>query len=310
MASMNKPNQSTLLTDLTPYIYGTTRLGDNKIPFAERVKMAHTAMETGVWFHASNQYNNAHQVLRAAFDEDRTKVPKLIVKLEGNSIGELRKDLHNNLEPLGLENLEIGQLCLGTGELARDFANGGECYWEFVRIKAEGLVNRFVLEVFPWTSGTALQALKAGYPEGIVDGYIYYLNPLQRFASNELWELLNERKEAQIALRTVAGGPVHWLRDVPGAAWKEYLQKRAVEVAPIFERSGVENWTDFCVRFAFSFENIRATIGATSHVENLNDFLSATKQIQPLPAGIIDEITRLQCRWSDETDMHAEAWTM
>lgn len=310
MASMNKPNQSTLLTDLTPYIYGTTRLGDNKIPFAERVKMAHTAIETGVWFHASNQYNNAHQVLRAAFDEDRTKVPKLIVKLEGNSIGELRKDLHNNLEPLGLENLEIGQLCLGTGELARDFANGGECYWEFVRIKAEGLVNRFVLEVFPWTSGTALQALKAGYPEGIVDGYIYYLNPLQRFASNELWELLNERKEAQIALRTVAGGPVHWLRDVPGAAWKEYLQKRAVEVAPIFERSGVENWTDFCVRFAFSFENIRATIGATSHVENLNDFLSATKQIQPLPAGIIDEITRLQCRWSDETDMHAEAWTM
>lgn len=310
MASMNKPNQSTLLTDLTPYIYGTTRLGDNKIPFAERVKMAHTAIETGVWFHASNQYNNAHQVLRAAFDEDRTKVPKLIVKLEGNSIGELRKDLHNNLELLGLENLEIGQLCLGTGELARDFANGGECYWEFVRIKAEGLVNRFVLEVFPWTSGTALQALKAGYPEGIVDGYIYYLNPLQRFASNELWELLNERKEAQIALRTVAGGPVHWLRDVPGAAWKEYLQKRAVEVAPIFERSGVENWTDFCVRFAFSFENIRATIGATSHVENLNDFLSATKQIQPLPAGIIDEITRLQCRWSDETDMHAEAWTM
>jgi hypothetical protein len=263
-----------------------------------------------VWFHASNQYNNAHQVLRAAFDEDRTKIPKLIVKLEGNSISELRKDLHNNLEPLGLENLEIGQLCLGTGELARDFANGGECYWEFVRIKAEGLVNRFVLEVFPWTSGTALQALKAGYPEGVVDGYIYYLNPLQRFASNELWELLNERKEAQIALRTVAGGPVHWLRDVPGAAWKEYLQKRAVEVAPIFERSGVENWTDFCVRFAFSFENIRATIGATSHVENLNDFLNATKHIQPLPAGIIDEIMRLQYRWSDETDMHAEAWTM
>lgn len=310
MASMNKPNQSTLLTDLTPYIYGTTRLGDDKIPFSERIKMARTAMETGVWFHASNQYNNAHQVLRAAFDEDRTKIPKLIVKLEGNSISELRKDLHNNLEPLGLENLEIGQLCLGTGELARDFANGGECYWEFVRIKAEGLVNRFVLEVFPWTSGTALQALKAGYPEGVVDGYIYYLNPLQRFASNELWELLNERKEAQIALRTVAGGPVHWLRDVPGAAWKEYLQKRAVEIAPIFERSGVENWTEFCVRFAFSFENIRATVGATSHAENLNEFLNASKHIQPLPTGIIDEIMRLQYRWSDETDMHAEAWTM
>jgi len=31
-------------------------------------------------------------------------------------------------------------------------------------------------------------------------------------------------------------GPVHRLRDVPGAAWKDYLQKaKEAEVAPIFE---------------------------------------------------------------------------
>lgn len=302
--------KSNLLSDVTPYVYGTTRLGDDRIPFNDRVKTARAAMETGVWFHASNQYNDAHQVLRAAFDEDRTKVPKLIVKLEGNSISELRNDLHKNLEPLGIENLEIGQLCLGTGALAQDFANGGECYHEFLKIKAEGLVNRFVLEVFPWTSGTALAALKGGYPEGIVDGYIYYLNPIQRFVSNELWNLLNDRKEAQIALRTVAGGPVHRLRDVPGAAWKEYIQQRAVEIAPIFERSGIENWTDFCVRFAFSFPQIRATVGATSRVENLNEFLNAAKHIEPLPANIIEEISNLQYRWSNETDMIAGLWSM
>ena len=302
--------KSNLLSDVTPYVYGTTRLGDDRIPFNDRVKTARAAMETGVWFHASNQYNDAHQVLRAAFDEDRTKVPKLIVKLEGNSISELRNDLHKNLEPLGIENLEIGQLCLGTGALAQDFSNGGECYHEFFKIKAEGLVNRFVLEVFPWTSGTALAALKGGYPEGIVDGYIYYLNPIQRFVSNELWNLLNDRKEAQIALRTVAGGPVHRLRDVPGAAWKEYIQQRAVEIAPIFERSGIENWTDFCVRFAFSFPQIRATVGATSRVENLNEFLNAAKHIEPLPANIIEEISNLQYRWSNETDMIAGLWSM
>ena len=33
-----------------------------------------------------------------------------------------------------------------------------------------------------------LKALRGGYPQGIVDGYIFYLNPLQRFASNELWD--------------------------------------------------------------------------------------------------------------------------
>ena len=304
------PHYSTLLNDLSPYIYGTTRLGHDAIPFADRVKTAHAAMETGVWFHASNQYNSAHSVLRAAFDEDRTKVPKLIVKLQGDSMRELGDDLHNNLEALGLENLEIGQLCLGTGALARDFARGGECYQEFLKIKAEGLVNRFVLEVFPWTSETALQALKGGYPQGIVDGYIYYLNPLQRFVSNELWELLNEQNQPQIALRTVAGGPVHRLRDMPGAAWKPYIQQRAMEIALIFERSGVENWTDFCLRFAFSFENIRASVGATASIDNLQDFMHYSKEIVPLPEGIIEEIGALQQYWSDQTDMKAELWSM
>ena len=310
MEPTSAKTKSNLLSDLSPYIYGTTRLGDDRISFSERVKMARLAMDAGVWFHASNQYNNALQVLRVAFDEDRTKVPKLIIKIGGDSIGELRNDIHKNLEPLGLENMEIGQLCLGTGALADDFAQGGECYQEFLRIKNEGLVNRFVLEVFPWTSGTAFQALQGGYPTGVVDGYIYYLNPLQRFVSNELWELLNERKEAQIALRTVGGGPVHRLRDVPGAAWKEYIQRRAVEVAPVFERSGVGNWTDFCMRFAFSFDQIRATVGSTCSAENLSEFLSATKDIQPLPADILEEIIQLHYRWSAETDMHAELWSM
>ena len=310
MVTTSKDLKPALLSDLPPYIYGTTRLGDDRIPFAERVKMAHTAMDSGVWFHTSNQYNDALQVLRTAFDEDRTKIPKLIIKIGGDNIRELRDDIRKNLQPLGLENMEIGQLCLGTGALAADFARGGECYREFLKIKEEGLVNRFVLEVFPWTSTTALEALKGGYTKNIVEAFIYYFNPLQRFVSNELWELLNQQGEAQIALRTVAGGPVHRLRDVPGAAWKEYLQHRAVEVAPIFERSGVKNWTDFCVRFAFSFELVQSTVGSTCHAENLTEYLHAIKDIQPLPAEIVEEIVRLQYRWSEETDMKAELWSM
>ena len=307
---METTDNSTLLTDLSPYIYGTTRLGDDRIPFTERVAVARAAMATGVWFHASNQYNDANNVLHSAFAQSPSNIPKLIVKLQGDSMEELRADLHKNLKQLGVESLEIGQLCLGTGALAHDFANGGECYREFQKLKEQGLVNRFVLEVFPWTSDTAYRALLGGYPAGSVDGYIYYLNPLQRFVTNELWELLNERKEAQIALRTVAGGPVHRLRDVPGAAWKEYLQKRAVEVAPVFERSGVENWTEFCLRFAFSFDQIRATVGSTASVENLNEFMAASKNIRPLPACIMEEIKLLHHRWSDETDRHAELWSM
>jgi predicted aldo/keto reductase-like oxidoreductase len=298
-----------LLQDLTPYIYGTTRLGDSKIAFTERVKVARAAMRSGVWFHTSHTYGDALQVLRTAFDQDRTQVPKLIVKIGWSSIPELRDVIRQNLEPLGLDSLELGQLCLG-GELAEDFANGGDCYQAFADIRREGLVKRFVLEVFPWTSHVALRALRGGYPRGIVDGYIFYLNPLQRFASNELWDLLQERNEPVVAMRTVSGGPVHRLKDIPGAAWKEYLQKRAVEVAPIFERSGIPSWTEFCVRFAHSFPQVRSTVGSTSKLENLEEFLRSAKNIKPLDANLQKEIIRLHYRWSDELDIHAEPWSM
>lgn len=309
MSATQMSEKSQLLTDLPPYIYGTTRLGDEKIPFDDRVRVARAAMDGVDWFHTSHTYGNALQVLRAAFDQDRTRVPRLIVKIGWSRLEELRDVIHQNIEPLGLDGLELGQLCL-SGELAEEYANGGECYEEFSRLKQEGLVRRFVLEVFPWSSGTALRALRGGYPEGIVDGYIFYLNPLQRFPSNELWDVLVERKEPMVAMRTVAGGNIHRLRDVPGYAWKPYLQQRAAEVAPVFERSGVESWTAFCVRFAHSFPQVRATVGATSRLENLSEFLRAAQNIQPLPAEIVDEIVRLHYHWSDALDMHAELWTL
>lgn len=309
MTQKQSINKSELLTDLSPYVYGTTRLGDEKIPFDDRVSIARTAMDAGVWFHTSHTYGNALQVLRSAFDQDRTRVPKLIVKIGWNSTDELRDVIHQNIDPLGLDGLELGQLCL-SGSLAEEYANGGNCYELFSRLKQEGLVKRFVLEVFPWSSDVALKAMRGGYPEGIVDGYIFYLNPLQRLASNELWDLMVQRNEPMIAMRTVAGGNVYHLRDVPGYAWKEYLQQRAAEVVPIFERSGIPSWTQFCIRFAHSFPQVRTTVGATSHLENLNEFLTAAKNIQPLPADIQNEIVQLHYRWSDEFDRQAEIWTM
>lgn len=302
-------NTNRLLTDISPYVYGTTRLGDLQIPFEERVSVARMAMDAGVWFHTSHTYGNALEVLRVAFDQDRARTPKLIVKLIGSTIDEIREVIHHNLEPLGMDSLALGQLCLG-GKLAEEFATGGACYKAFEQIRAEGLVQRFVVEVFPWTSQMSLKAIQGGYPTGIVDGYIFYLNPLQRFATNALWELIASRDEAVIAMRTVAGGPVHRLRDVPGAAWKQYLQKRAVEVAPVYERSGISGWTEFCVRFAHSFPQVRATVGSTGRPENLREFLRAAQNIQPLPRDIVEEISRLQHRWSDELDIHAEPWTM
>jgi len=300
---------TTILKSISSYIYGTTRLGDEQIPFEERVHVACAAMNAGVWFHTSRQYNNALELLSAAFDKDRTQVPKLIAKIGGNSIEALVADIGRNLEPVGLTSLDVGQLCIG-GDLAQDFAAGGNSLKELEGIRESGLVKSYILEVFPWTSQIAIRALIGGNAKGLIDAFILYLNPLQRFATNELWDLLIEQKQPIIALRTVAGGPVHRLRDVPGAAWKEYLQKRAVEVAPIFERSGINNWTEFCVRFAHSIPNVLATVGASGNISHLNEFLAAERHCQPLPQEIIQNIFALHRRWSDECDIHAEPWTM
>jgi hypothetical protein len=298
-----------IVENTTPFIYGTTRLGDEQIPFNERVNVALAAMNSGAWFHTSRQYNNALELLSAAFDRDRTKVPKLIAKIGGNCLEAFREDIKNNLEPIGVESLEVGQLCL-LGNLEKDFAEGGSTLLELEKIRESGLVKSYVLEVFPWTSQTAIQVMKAGNARGLIDGYILYLNPLQRFATNELWDLLMEQQQPVISLRTVAGGPVHRLRDIPGAAWRPYIQKRAVEIAPIFERSGIAGWTDFCMRFAFSIPNVIATVGATAKISNLEKFLTVKDNIQPLPQDILKEIFTLQRRWSDELDIHAEPWTM
>ena len=303
------PTHQAALNGITPYIYGTTRLGDNKVPREERIKVARAAMNAGVWFHTARMYGDALEVLGEAFAQAPTQVPKLIIKIGWENIGQLRGSIEENLRPLGLSGVQLGQLCL-SGELATDFANGGNCYRVFQDLKDAGLVQGYVVEVFPWTSESPLKALRAGYTQGIIDGFIFYLNPLQRFASNSLWDEIVKRNQPIIAMRTVSGGPVHKLRDVPGFAWKDYLQKRAVEVAPIFERAGLKSWTEFCVRFAHSFPQVKATVGATSKVENLNEFLAAKDHLMPLPQNIVREIEALHYKWSDELDIHAEPWTM
>ena len=294
---------------ITPFIYGTTRLGDESIPREDRLRVAYEAMKSGAWFHTSRMYGDALEVLGEAFADHPSMVPKLIIKIGWDNINQLSGVIEENLKPLGLDGMQLGQLCLG-GELAEDFARGGECYNVFRALKDEGRVQGYVVEAFPWTSDAPLRALRAGYTEELIDGFIFYLNPLQRFASNELWQEIEKRKQNVIAMRTVSGGPVHNLRDVPGFAWKEYLQERAVQVAPIFERSGIQSWTEFCVRFAHSFDRVVATVGSTSKLENLAEFLQEKENIEPLPGEIVREIEELHVRWSDEVDIHAEPWTM
>jgi hypothetical protein len=95
-------NSPSALNEITAYIYGTNRLGDERIPLQERIKVAHAAMDAGVWFHTSRMYRDALEVLGEAFAQEPAKIPKLIIKIGWNNINQLRGIIEENLKPLGL----------------------------------------------------------------------------------------------------------------------------------------------------------------------------------------------------------------
>ena len=299
-----------LLQDLTPYIYGTTRLGDEQLSNEHRIFIALEAMNSGVWFHASEQYGNTLEILGEAFRRQPQAIPKIIFKVEGENIDELRAVIQRNLQPLDLSHMDIAQLCL-RGPIEREYRQGGACFDEFRKWKEKGLVHRFIKEVFPWSSTATLDALLAGHADDVVDGYIFYFNPLQRFALNPLWQEITERKLPIIAMRTVCGNTVHALRDVPGAAWKPYLQQRAKKVAPIFESSEIQDWVEFCLRFVFSHPQVIASVGATADTGHFHTLFELSKQrLRPLSAGTLNTLTELQYAWSNDVDIHAPPWSM
>ena len=300
-------NQASRLYEMSRYTYGTTRLGDENIPFDDRVDIARAAKDAGVWFHTSHTYGNALQVLRTVFDEDREHIPPAIFKIGWDSIPQIREIIHQNIEPLGINTMAVGQLCLG-GAIAEEFRTGGACYKGFQQLKEEGVCERLVLEVWPWNSHVALEALQHGYPDGVVDGYIFYLNPLQRFVSNDLWDLFQRKSTPIVAMRTVAGGQVTRIRDYEG--YPAYLRERAAEVVPVYEQSGCKTWTEFCVRFALGFPQVSSTVGSTSHYENLVEFLDNASTFTPLPHETQDAIMSLQRKWYLEHDVYAEPWSM
>ena len=298
------------LSDLPRYVYGTTRLGDESVPRADRLATARAVLDQGLWVHTSDQYGEALGVLGEAIAQ-RTDQPSTIVKIGGGTAEDVRATIRRNIAPLGVDGVSLGQLSPVEG-LDAALAAGDRSVLDGLRsLKAEGLVGRYVLEVFPWTSAAPLAALRAGHLDDLVDGFILYINPLQRFASNPLWDELQQRGSALISMRTVAGNDVHALRDVPGAAWRPYLRDRAAQVAPLYERSGARTWVEFCVRHALGLPGVRTTVGSTLRPDHLHAFLDATRgPLTPLPDDVVAELAALQRRWSDETDVHAEPWTM
>ncbi|MCX7801051.1 MAG: hypothetical protein N2109_12015 [Fimbriimonadales bacterium] len=285
---------------LTRFIYGTTRLGDAQIPFEDRVLVARRAADLGLSFHTSHQYGEALAVIRAALDRDRTRVPKFVFKIGWSSVEEIRGQIELQLRALELDSMDVGQLCLG-GPIAEEIAEPGRAMRGLMALREQGLVRAFVLECWPWSPDAYLRGVRNGTARQLVDAFIFYLNPLQRFVTNELWDALDEAGFPIVAMRTVCGGR----RPSTG-----YLQPRWDAVEPILHASDARSWPEFCVRYALGLPQVVATVGASARIGRVEEFHSLSLQPRPLEPAIVAAIHDLHRRWSDEHDRHAEPWSM
>ena len=96
----------------TPYTFGSMSLGKNPAEVTQDLAVVRRAMEAGVWFHSSPTYNNGFtfMVLRMAFDADRARVPRLMIKVRDATVALMRFEVEDSCRRLGIDAIDVAQL--------------------------------------------------------------------------------------------------------------------------------------------------------------------------------------------------------
>src|SRR5471030_1201379 len=271
----------------TPYTFGSMSLGRKPEDVAQDLVVARRAMEAGVWFHSSPTYNNGFtfMVLRQAFDENRDRVPRMVIKVRDASVSLMRFEVEDSCRRLGLDTLDVAQLVSmdpRPGNLVDQLrGGGGPLADELASLRARGLIRQAVIFLTPETSDAAVEATRSS----LIDGVILYWNACQRDCSNTAWAAIREKGIPALALRTLGGGP----SDKSSSA-------KSGDLAELIKAAGCRNATEFNLRLAASEPAIRTTIGGTASLEHLEDYLQAAANAAPLSAEILQRVGQLQVR--------------
>ena len=275
------------MTPITPYTFGSMSLGRKPAEITADLAVARRAMEAGVWFHSSPTYNQGFtfMVLRLAFDADRARVPRLVIKVRDASVPLMRFEVEDSCRRLGLDAIDIAQLVSmdpAHGNLVDQLRNGGgPLADELASLRTRGLIRQAVLFLTPENSEAAVAALNSG----LIEGVILYWNACQRDCSDRAWEAIRKQQIPILALRTLGGGPAD-----------ERSRAKAGDLAKLIAAAGCRNGTDFNLRLAASEPAIRTTIGGTASLAHLEEYLAAAGNPAPLPADILRQVEQLQVR--------------
>ena len=221
-------------------------------------------------------------VLRQAFDENRARVPRMVIKVRDASVSLMRFEVEDSCRRLGLDAIDVAQLVSmdpSPGNLVDQLRSGGPLADELASLRARGLIRQAVLFLTPENSDAAVEAMKSG----LIEGVILYWNACQRDCSDTAWTAIRERGIPALALRTLGGGPL----DTNSGAKSEKL-------AELIAAAVCCNATEFNLRLAASEPVIRTTIGGTASLAHLEDYLNAATDAVPLPKEILERVEQLQ----------------
>jgi len=269
----------------TPYTFGSMSLGRNPADIKQDLVVARRAMEAGVCFHSSPTYNQgfAFMVLRQAFDENRQRVPRMVIKVRDASVQLMRFEVEDSCRRLGLDGIDVAQLVSmdpNPGNLVDQLrSGGGPLVDELASLRGRGLIREAVLFLTPENSDAAVEATRSD----LIDGLILYWNACQRVCSDTAWAAIRGQEIPTLALRTLGGGP----SDKASSA-------KAAELAELIAAAGCRNASEFNLRLAASEPVIQTTIGGTASLEHLEDFLAAGSSAAPLPAEILWRVEALR----------------
>ena len=272
---------------LTPFTFGTMSLGRNPADVAQDLVVARRAMEAGVSFHSSPTYNQGFtfMVLRLAFDENRDRVPRMVIKVRDASVPLIRFEVEDSCRRLGLDAIDVAQLVSmdqRPGNLLDQLrGGGGPLADELASLRARGLIRQAVLFLTPENSDAAVEATKSG----LIEGVTLYWNACQRDCSHTAWAAIREQGIPALALRTLGGGPSD-----------QFSSAKSEELAEMLKTAGCRNATEFNLRLAASEPAIRTTIGGTASLAHLEDYLKAATNAAPLSADILQRVEQLQIR--------------
>jgi len=221
-------------------------------------------------------------VLRQAFDEDRSRVPRMVLKVRDATVPLMRFEVEDSCRRLGLDAIDVAQLVSmdpNPGNLVDQLRGGGPLADELASLRARGLIRQAVLFLTPQNSDAAVEAMKSG----LIEGMILYWNACQRDCSDTSWTAIQEKNIPALALRTLGGGPSD-----------EQSRSKSARLGKLIEAAGCRNATEFNLRLAASEPAIRTTIGGTASLEHLEDYLSSSINATPLPAEILESTWKLQ----------------